>query len=210
MVRINLSTQGWTNSTAVIAVGDVVQFAGVFPVNPQNRLQYGKTLRQFVVLPPGGFVTPANGAAAPGLTYGAATLAAGTFNPVHAGHMAFALQSLKEAKLDMIYFLPERQPRHKQGVEHFAHRVAMLQRAIRPYRRFGVLELTDVNFTPERTKPREQPLSFSSATANMETSASFRKATCVRCTARRRPFPILRPRSVCPAWDISAMGWLGW
>jgi len=77
-----VSTQGWTNSTAVIAVGDVIQFAGAFPVNPQNRLQYGKATRQFVVLPPGGFVTPANGAAAPGLTYGAATLAAGTFNPV--------------------------------------------------------------------------------------------------------------------------------
>lgn len=77
-----VSTQGWSNSTGVITVGDVVQFAGVFPVNPQNRLQYGKTLRQFVVLPPGGFVTPASGAAAPGLTYGAATLAAGTFNPL--------------------------------------------------------------------------------------------------------------------------------
>jgi hypothetical protein len=65
-----------------VAVGDIIQFAGVYPVNPQNRLQYGKTLRQFVVLPPGGFVAPANGAAAPGLTYGAASLAAGTFNPV--------------------------------------------------------------------------------------------------------------------------------
>jgi len=77
-----VSTQGWSNSTAVVAVGDIIQFAGVFPVNPQNRLQYGKTLRQFVVLPPGGFVTPPNGAAAPGLTFGAASLAAGTFNPV--------------------------------------------------------------------------------------------------------------------------------
>lgn len=76
-----VSTQGWSNSTAVISVGDIVQFAGVFPVNPQNRLQYGKTLRQFVVLPPGGFATPPNGAAAPGLTYAPATLAAGTFNP---------------------------------------------------------------------------------------------------------------------------------
>jgi len=75
-----VSTQGWTGSTAVINVGDIIQFAGVYPVNPQNRLQYGKTLRQFVVLPPGGFATPANGAAAPGLTYAAATLAAGTFN----------------------------------------------------------------------------------------------------------------------------------
>ncbi|GAC1679890.1 MAG: hypothetical protein NVS9B2_30800 [Steroidobacteraceae bacterium] len=76
-----VSTQGWSNSTGVITVGDVIQFAGVYPVNPQNRLQYGKTLRQFVVLPPGGFVTPPNGAANPTLTYGAAALAAGTFNP---------------------------------------------------------------------------------------------------------------------------------
>lgn len=76
-----VSTQGWSNSTGVITVGDVIQFAGVYPVNPQNRLQYGKTLRQFVVLPPGGFATPPTGAAAPGLTYAAATLAAGTFNP---------------------------------------------------------------------------------------------------------------------------------
>lgn len=76
-----VSTQGWSNSTAVINVGDVIQFAGVFPVNPQNRLQYGKTLRQFVVLPPGGFAVPPPGAAAAGLTYAPATLAAGTFNP---------------------------------------------------------------------------------------------------------------------------------
>ena len=76
-----VSTQGWTASTAVANVGDIIQFAGVFPVNPQNRLQYGKTLRQFVVLPPGGFVAPPNGAAPQGLTYGAAALAAGTFNP---------------------------------------------------------------------------------------------------------------------------------
>lgn len=75
-----VNTQGWTASTAVINVGDVIQFAGVFPVNPQNRLQYGKTLRQFVVLPPGGFAVPPNGTAAPGLSLAPATLAAGTFN----------------------------------------------------------------------------------------------------------------------------------
>ena len=76
---VNLS--GGTASTATINVGDTIQIAGVYPVNPQNRLQYGRTLRQFVVLPPGGFATPPNGAAAPGLTYGPATLTYGTFNP---------------------------------------------------------------------------------------------------------------------------------
>lgn len=68
-------------STAAINVGDTIQIAGVYPVNPQNRLQYGRTLKQFVVLPPGGFATPPNGAAAPGLTYAAASLSFGTFNP---------------------------------------------------------------------------------------------------------------------------------
>jgi nicotinate-nucleotide adenylyltransferase len=76
---------------------------------------------------------------------------AGTFNPVHAGHVAFALQAMKTAKLDKLYFLPERRPRHKQGVEHFGHRVAMLKRASRPYPQFEVLELDDVSFTVKRT-----------------------------------------------------------
>ena len=77
---INLA--GGKNSTACISVGDVLQIAGVYPVNPQNRLQYGKSLKQFVILPPGGFVTPPNGAAAPGLTFGASALSFGSFNPV--------------------------------------------------------------------------------------------------------------------------------
>ena len=80
-----INTTGWTASTAVLTVGDTLQFitnSPVFPVNPQNRLQYGKIQKQFVVLPPGGFIAPPPGAAAPGLTFGAASLAAGTFNPV--------------------------------------------------------------------------------------------------------------------------------
>jgi len=77
-----LNLAGGKFSTAAVSVGDVIQIAGVYPVNPQNRMQYGKTLKQFVVLPPGGFVTPPNGAASPGLTYGNASLAFGTFNPL--------------------------------------------------------------------------------------------------------------------------------
>lgn len=75
-----LETKGWTASTGVVTVGDVIQIAGVYPVNPQNRLQYGRTTRQFVVLPPGGFSTPPAGTAPPGLTYASATLTNGTFN----------------------------------------------------------------------------------------------------------------------------------
>ena len=78
----------------------------------------------------------------------------GTFDPVHAGHVSFALQALQAGKLDAVYFLPERRPRNKQGVEHFAHRVAMLKRATRPHRRLHVLELEDVSFSIKTTLPR--------------------------------------------------------
>lgn len=77
-----LGLQGFTASSAALIVGDTIQIAGVYPVNPQNRLQYGRALKQFVVLPPGGFATPANGSAAGGLPFAAATLTNGTFNPV--------------------------------------------------------------------------------------------------------------------------------
>jgi nicotinate-nucleotide adenylyltransferase len=81
---------------------------------------------------------------------------AGTFDPVHAGHITFAIQAMQAAELDRIYFLPERRPRNKQSVEHFAHRVAMLQRALRPHRQFGVLEFVDICFSVERTLPKLQ------------------------------------------------------
>jgi nicotinate-nucleotide adenylyltransferase len=79
---------------------------------------------------------------------------AGTFDPVHAGHLAFALQALQAAKLDKVYFLPERRPRGKNHVEHFGHRVAMLKQAARPHPQFDVLELPDVSFTVRQTLPR--------------------------------------------------------
>jgi nicotinate-nucleotide adenylyltransferase len=79
---------------------------------------------------------------------------AGTFDPVHAGHIGFALQSLSAAKLDKVYFMPERRPRAKQQVEHFGHRVAMLTRALRPYPEFAAIELVDVSFSVERMLPK--------------------------------------------------------
>ncbi len=79
---------------------------------------------------------------------------AGTFDPVHSGHVAFALQSLKAADLDEVYFLPERRPRKKHGVEHFGHRAAMLKRALEPHPSLGVLELEDTSFSVSRTLPR--------------------------------------------------------
>ena len=78
----------------------------------------------------------------------------GTFDPVHAGHIAFALQAAKQAKLDKVYLTPERHPRGKHHVTHYAHRVAMVRRATRPYRQLDVLELEDKTFSVTRTLPR--------------------------------------------------------
>ena len=74
--------QGLTNTAAQCVVGDTIQVAGLFPVNPQNRGRYGNALKQFVVLPPAGYAQM-NGVAAPGgPQFAPATLAAGTFNAV--------------------------------------------------------------------------------------------------------------------------------
>ncbi|HVX24282.1 MAG TPA: hypothetical protein VG992_02995 [Candidatus Saccharimonadales bacterium] len=81
---------------------------------------------------------------------------AGTFDPVHAGHIAFALQAVQAAELDRVYFLPERLPRRKVGSEHFGHRVAMLKRALKPHRQFSVLELPERHLSVRATLPRLQ------------------------------------------------------
>lgn len=75
-----IQTTGWTATTGVVKVGDIIQIAGVFPANPQSRTPYGNALKQFVVLPPGGYVSNPVGAATPGLTFAAATLTSGTFS----------------------------------------------------------------------------------------------------------------------------------
>jgi hypothetical protein len=81
-----IETTGWTASAAVrVKVGDILQIAGVYPVNPQSRTRYQNGapnggLKQFVVLPPGGYVQNPVGTATPGLQFGAATLTSGTFN----------------------------------------------------------------------------------------------------------------------------------
>jgi hypothetical protein len=57
----------------------------VYPVNPQSRTRYQNGapnggLKQFVVLPPGGYTQNPVGTATPGLQFAAATLAEGTFD----------------------------------------------------------------------------------------------------------------------------------
>lgn len=79
---------------------------------------------------------------------------AGTFDPVHSGHISFALQAVEQTGLDEVYFLPERKPSHKSEAEHYGHRVAMLRQAIRPYRKLGLAEVVEKQFSVTKTLPR--------------------------------------------------------
>lgn len=74
-----LQTTGWGANGAGPKVGDVISIAGVYPVNPQSRTQYGSSLKTFVVLPPGGYSANPAGSATPGPTFAAASLTYGTF-----------------------------------------------------------------------------------------------------------------------------------
>jgi len=78
----------------------------------------------------------------------------GTFDPVHKGHIAFALQALQEANLETIYFMPEAKPRRKEGITHYAHRTAMLEIALKPYKDLKILEVADKQFSVVKTMPK--------------------------------------------------------
>jgi len=79
---------------------------------------------------------------------------AGSFDPIHAGHIGFALQALQKTSLDTVLFLPERHPRRKPGVTHYAHRMAMLKLALAAHPALDVLELPDRRFTVATSLPR--------------------------------------------------------
>lgn len=67
----------------------------------------------------------------------------GSFDPVHAGHIVFALKAQKLAGLDEVYFVPERRPQHGATPEHYVHRSVMLSRALQPYDQFHIFDLPD-------------------------------------------------------------------
>lgn len=78
----------------------------------------------------------------------------GTFDPIHKGHIAFALEAAAVAKLDKVYFTPEIKPKNKPHVSHFAHRLAMLNLVARSQPKLETLELPDKTFSVLKTLPK--------------------------------------------------------
>jgi nicotinate-nucleotide adenylyltransferase len=77
----------------------------------------------------------------------------GTFDPVHEGHIAFALTAKEALGLNEVVFLPEANPRNKPGASSLHHRLAMLTHAIKPYTGFSSLVINEPRFTVSTTLP---------------------------------------------------------
>lgn len=82
----------------------------------------------------------------------------GTFDPIHAGHIAFGQAALEQCNLDVVVYMPERRPRGKLGMADFEHRLHMTKLATEDYDRLTALETDDDQFTVERTLPYLQTM----------------------------------------------------
>jgi|GEM_PF-175452 nicotinate-nucleotide adenylyltransferase len=122
----------------------------------QHKEQPDKTLRLFASAPRNRARTKHSLRGSSTIGLSRVGIYSGTFDPVHAGHIAFALQAAKEAKLDRVFLMPERKPRNKSHVTHYAHRVAMIRQAVQPHKTLAVLESEDRVFSTTHTLPRLQ------------------------------------------------------
>ncbi len=77
----------------------------------------------------------------------------GTFDPVHPGHVAFALEALRVCKLDEVVFLPEPIPRFKHDVTNIKHRTALVEHAITGEQGLRVVRLASEQFSVQETLP---------------------------------------------------------
>ena len=69
----------------------------------------------------------------------------GTFDPIHAGHLAVAREAATRFDLDRVLFIPAAHPPHKAGVTHapYDDRVRMAELACRDDARFEVSRLEE-------------------------------------------------------------------
>jgi nicotinate-nucleotide adenylyltransferase len=81
---------------------------------------------------------------------------AGTFDPVHNGHVAFALAAMNGCRLDSVVFLPEREPRGKRNVTPIRHRAAMVECVVARQPGFRLLQLAEPQFDVRATLPQLQ------------------------------------------------------
>lgn len=77
----------------------------------------------------------------------------GTFDPIHRGHISFALEAKRYCKLDEVIFLPESVPRAKSHVSDIIHREALINKAIADTKGLESIVLNSKQFTVKETIP---------------------------------------------------------
>lgn len=77
----------------------------------------------------------------------------GTFDPIHSGHIAFALAAIEACNLDEVFFLPENNPRAKQHVTALSHRKELIKKAIQTYPSLRTIDVSSSQFTVHETLP---------------------------------------------------------
>lgn len=82
----------------------------------------------------------------------------GTFDPVHVGHVSFALAAAKVMKLESVYFIPEKLPRDKNGATSIQDRLKMLNMAVKGHKNLHVISLPDEQFSIQHTLPLLQKM----------------------------------------------------
>ena len=78
---------------------------------------------------------------------------AGSFDPIHDGHLACATAAQAACSLDRVYFVVEPRPRHKQGVKALEHRTAMTRLAISDIADFRQIMIDEPYCTMNETLP---------------------------------------------------------
>lgn len=71
-------------------------------------------------------------------------LLGGTFNPIHAKHLAIAVQAKEQFELNEVWFVPANIPPHKhfnQDEVSVSDRLTMIELAIKPYKDFHICDL---------------------------------------------------------------------
>lgn len=86
----------------------------------------------------------------------------GTFDPVHVGHIEFALAAAEQFGLAKVLLLPEDTPHVKNKITKLSHRQAMLKLAAGNYKNLQVVTLPTKRFTVAQTLPLIQATSPSS------------------------------------------------
>jgi len=78
----------------------------------------------------------------------------GSFDPIHVGHVEFALAAKKECGLDKVVFLPEANPREKVEVSDIRLRSLMIGLGVEAYPGLELLYLNQDRFSVSLTLPR--------------------------------------------------------